>query len=82
MVTTVSVTTVTTVTAIAAMGLEAVVSSAAAIALIMFLGSRELALAHGSGISERLGRYLMIGIVPLLLVFSAGVVLQIVQILR
>jgi hypothetical protein len=81
MVTTVSVTTVTTVTAIAAMGLSAAVSAAAAVALITLLASRELAVAHGASLSARLGRYLTIGIGPLLLVFSAVVVLRIMQIL-
>ena len=81
MVTTVSVTTVTTVTTIAAMGLTAAVSMAAAVVLILLLSSRELALATGTGFSARLGRFLTIGIGPLLLVFSAVVVLKIVTIL-
>ena len=81
MVTTVSTTTVTTITAIAAMGLTATLSIAATVLLIFFLSTRELASTRGSGFSLRISRFLIIGIVPLLITFAVITVIQIVGIL-
>jgi hypothetical protein len=81
MVTTVSTTTVTTVTAIAAMGLTAAISIATASILVFFLTTKELATAKGSGFSSRLGRFLSIGTVPLLMAFAVIMVVKIVQVL-
>ena len=81
MITTVSITTVTTVTTIAAMGLTAAVSIATAGFLVFFLTTKELATAKGSGFSLRLGRFLSISIVPLLMAFAVIIVMKIVQVL-
>ena len=81
MVTTVSTTTVTTVTAIAAMGLTAAISIATACILAFFLTTKELAMAKGSGFSSRLGRYLSISIVPLLMTFAVIMVMKIIEVL-
>ena len=81
MVTTVSTTTVTTITAIAAMGLTATLSIAATVLLIFFLSTRELASTRGSGFPLRISRFLIIGIVPLLITFAVITVIQIVGIL-
>jgi hypothetical protein len=81
MVTTVSTTTVTTVTAIAAMGLTAAISIATAGILVFFLTTKELAAAKGSGFSSRLGRYLSISIVPLLMAFAVIMVMKITEVL-
>ena len=81
MVTTVSTTTVTTVTAIAAMGLTAVISVATASILVFFLTTKELAIANGSGFSLRLGRFLSISIVPLLMAFAMIMVMRIIQVI-
>tara|TARA_B100001971_G_C17747763_1_gene313903 strand:+ start:226 stop:474 length:249 start_codon:yes stop_codon:yes gene_type:complete len=80
MVTTVSTTTVTTVTTIAAMGLTAVLSMSAAIILMLFLSTKELASVGISGFSMRVARYLSIGIVPLAMVFAVIVVVKIIEV--
>tara|TARA_Y100000294_G_C8291168_1_gene230847 strand:+ start:99 stop:347 length:249 start_codon:yes stop_codon:yes gene_type:complete len=80
MVTTVSTTTVTTVTTIAAMGLTAVLSMAAAIILMLFLSTKELAGVGISGFSMRVARFLSIGIVPLAMVFAVIVVVKIIEV--
>ncbi len=81
MVTTISTTTVTTVTMIAAMGLTAAISMAAAVILVLFLSTKELASAGKSDISMHIGRFLGIGIVPLLVVFAVIVVVKIIEVL-
>jgi len=79
MVSTVSTTTVTTVTAIASMGLTAAISVAAVSILVLFLATREVAIAKGSGFSWRLGHFLSIGILPLLIAFVVIVVMKIAE---
>ena len=81
MVTTVSTTTVTTITTIAAMGLTAAISMAAAVILVLFLGTKELASAGSSDFSLRVARFLGIGIVPLILVFAVIMVVKIIEVL-
>lgn len=81
MITTVSTTTVTTVTTIAAMGLAAAISMAAAVILVLFLGTKELAGAGSSGFSLRVARFLGIGIVPLIIVFAVIMVVKIIEVL-
>lgn len=81
MVTTVSTTTVTTVTAIAAMGLTAAIGMAAAVILILFLSTKELASAGSSRFSLRVARFLSIGIMPLAMVFAVIVVVKIIELL-
>jgi hypothetical protein len=81
MVTTVSTTTVTTVTTIAAMGLTAAISMAAAVILVLFLSTKELASAGKSAVSMHVTRFLGIGIVPLLVVFAVTMVVKIIEVL-
>ena len=81
MISTVTISTITTVSTIAALGLTATISIAAAIALIVFLSSRELASAGGGSKSMRVGRYLSIGIIPLLMAFAAFVGVRIAEVL-
>ncbi len=76
-----TVTTVTTVTAIAALGLTASISVAAVITLILFLTSRELAVAGRSRFSLRLAKFATVGILPLVLAFAAIVAIRIAEIL-
>ena len=81
MVSTVTTTTVTTVTTIAALGFTATISMAAVIALVAFLGVREMA-SHSSLASSRLiARFLSVGVVPLVMTFVVSVVVQIAAIL-
>ena len=81
MISTVTISTITTISTIAALGLTATVSIVAAVALIVFLTSRELASARGGSTSARVGRYLGVGIIPLLMAFAAFVGIQIFEIL-
>jgi len=81
MVTTVSTTTVTTVTTIAAMGLTAAISMAAAVILVLFLSTKELAGAGSSGFSLRVSRFFSIGIAPLIIVFAVTMVVKIIEVL-
>ncbi len=81
MISTVTISTITTISTIAALGLTATVSIAAAVALIVFLSSRELASASGSSTSMRVGRYLSVGIIPLLMAFAAFVGVKIAELL-
>jgi hypothetical protein len=81
MVSTVSTTTVAAVTTIVAMGLAATVSIATVGVLIFFLTTKELATAKVSGFSSRLGRFLSIGAVPLLMAFAVIMIVKIIQVL-
>ncbi len=46
----------------------------AAIVLILFLAARELAGVSGSAMAERVGRYLLVPIIPLLALYAVLVV--------
>jgi hypothetical protein len=81
MISTVTISTITTISTIAALGLTATVSIVAAVALIVFLSGRELASARGGSTSMRVGRYLSVGIIPLLMAFAAFVGVKIVEVL-
>ena len=81
MISTVTVTTVTTITSIAAMGLTASISIAAIVTLIIFLTTKELAGSGGSSYSIRIGRFLSVGITPLLIAFTAVVVVKLFEVL-
>ena len=81
MISTVTVTTVTSITTIAALGLTAVISIAAVVTLIAFLTTKELAGSSGNGSSMRIGRFLSVGIVPLLMAFAAVVVVKLFEVL-
>ena len=81
MISTVTISTITTISTIAALGLTATVSIIAVVALIAFLSSRELAGASESRTSVRVGRYLSVGIIPLLMAFAAFVGVKIFEVL-
>ena len=81
MITTVTITTVTTVITIAALGLTAAMSIAAVVILIAFLTTKELAGSGGNGYSIRVGRFLSVGIIPLLMAFAVVVVVKIFEVL-
>ena len=81
MITMISTTTVTTVTAIAAMGLTVTLSIAATMLLILLLSTRELVSTRGSGIHMRISKFLIIGIVPLLMTFAVITFIQIALVL-
>lgn len=81
MISTVTVTTITTITTIAALGLTAAISIAAIITLIAFLTTKELASAGGSSSSMRVGKYLSVGVIPLLMAFAAVVGVKIAEVL-
>jgi hypothetical protein len=63
------------------MGLTAAISIATASILVFFLATREVAMAKGSGFSWRLGHFLSIGILPLMVAFIVIVVMKIVEML-
>ena len=81
MITTVTITTVTTVITIAALGLTAAMSIAAVVILIAFLTTKELAGSGGNSSSLRVGRFLSVGIIPLLMAFAVVVVVKIAEVL-
>ena len=74
---------ITTVTAntITAMGMATVLGIASAVTLIAFLTARELVSIRGNGSSQRIGRFLSVGITPLLMVFVALVAITIAGVL-
>jgi len=76
-----TVTTVTTVTTIAALGLTAAISIATVVLLMLFLTTKELAGASGSGFSLRIARFASVGILPLVMAFAVIVVIKIVEVL-
>ncbi len=86
MISTVTVTTITTISTItttstiAAMGMAVALSIAVTITLIAFLTTKELIGVREDGSSQRIGRFLNVGIIPLLLVFAAIVAIAIVEI--
>ena len=76
-----TVTTVTTVTAIATLGFTTAIGIAAAVGLIIFLATRELASAGNTGFSLKLARFIGVGILPLAIAFAAVVAVKIAEIL-
>ena len=62
-------------------GFGMVLGVVAVIALVAFLGIRELATARGGSRSRFLARSLDIGIVPLIIVFAVIVVMAVVNII-
>ncbi len=72
-----TVTTVTTVTTIAALGLTAAISIATVVLLMLFLTTKELAGASGSGFSLRIAKFVSVGILPLVMAFAVIVVIKI-----
>lgn len=71
--------TMTTMATMAAITLPHSVGIAVAIALIILLAAKELASAYGGPRLKLLGRYIVIPIIPLLLLFAVIVVTEIIQ---
>ena len=76
-----TITTISSVTAVAGIGLATALSAVATISLISFLTARELLSAGTTHSSQRAGRFMSVGIVPLLLVFAAVVAAAIAEVL-
>ena len=80
MISTITTTAITSVSSIAVLGLSAGISIAVVVALVAFLTTKELASSGGSS-SMRIGRFLSVGIIPLLMVFTVVVAGKITEIL-
>ncbi len=80
-ITTISTVTTSSVTTTAALGMAAALSIAAAITLIGLLTTKELVSIRGDSSSQRIGRFLSVGITPLLMVFVALVAITIAGVL-
>ena len=80
MISTVTTTTTTTVTS-ASIALGAALGVAAVVSLIAFLAMRELATASEGPRLKTFGRYLSVGIVPLAIAFAVIVVMKILDVL-
>ncbi|MFC1984250.1 hypothetical protein ACFLVO_04505 [Chloroflexota bacterium] len=76
-----TVTTVSTVTTIAGLGLTGAISTAMAILLILFLTTKELAGASRTGFSSRIAKFASVGILPLVMVFTVIVFMEIAEVL-
>ncbi|MFC1874071.1 hypothetical protein ACFLYX_02080 [Chloroflexota bacterium] len=73
---------VTSVTTIAALGITTVLGAAAAITLMVFLATRELANANRrSTIALRIAKFAGVGILPLIMAFATVVIVEITKIL-
>lgn len=81
MVTTVSVSTITTITTIAAMGVLSGVITSGMVFLVSLLSTRELFVANGNQTSARIGRYVVMAIIPLLISFFVIMSIQIIRII-
>ena len=82
MISTVTVTTISTITSVtttAAVGMVAVFSIAATLALFVFLSARELVSIRSDGQSQRIRRFLGVGIIPLLMAFVSALIFSVVQ---
>ena len=79
MISTVTTSTVTTVTTMIGFGMA--LGLVAVIALIAFLGIRELATASEGGTQRLLAKSLDIGIVPLIIAFAMIIAMEMVEIL-
>ena len=76
-----TVTTTTTTVTTASIAIVAAIGVVAVVMLVSFLATRELATASEGPRFKRLGRYLNVGIIPLLMVFGMIVVMKISEIL-
>ena len=76
-----TVTAISSITAVSGMGIATALSVVATISLIAFLTTRELLSASATHSSQRAGRFISVGIVPLLLVFAAVVAAAIAEVL-
>jgi len=85
MISTVTVSTISTISTISstitAVGMAAALSIVATVTLISFLTARELVSVRATGSSQRIGRFLSVGIAPLLVVFAAVVATAIADVL-
>jgi len=79
MISTVTISTVTTVTTMIGFGMA--LGLVAVIALIAFLGARELANASEGSTHRLLAKSLDIGIVPLIIAFAMIIAMEMVEIL-
>ena len=70
MITTVTVTTITAMTGLEVAG---VFGAVATVALIALLTTSALVSVRANGLSQRMGRFLNVGIIPLMMVFAAAV---------
>lgn len=70
MVSTVTVSSVTTVTTVTSLSMMAVVSLVAIISLVSLLVSKELVAVSSNQTARLMTRYLNVGVVPLLMVFT------------
>ena len=77
MVSTVTTSTITAVTTIAAMGLGFVIGIAAVVVLVAFLTVKELVSISQFPHFRLLGRYLNVGVLPLVIAFGAIVVVKV-----
>ena len=76
-----TVTAAVTVTAIATLGLTTVIGAVAAITLMVFLATRELASTSRSGIALRIARFASVGILPLIMAFATVFIVEITKVL-
>ncbi len=76
-----TVTAVSSITAASSVGLATALSIVATISLIAFLTTRELLSVSATHSSQRVGRFMSVGIIPLLLVFAAVVATAIAELL-
>ena len=72
---------VTTVSTIAAVGMATALSVAATVTLISFLTTKEIVSVRTDGSSQRIGKFLNVAIVPLLMVFVAAVITLTIELL-
>lgn len=80
MISTVTVTTVSTITTIAGLGMAAALSIAAIVTLISLLMTKEFVSVRADGSWQRIGKFLNVGIVPLLMAFTVVVILAIIEV--
>ena len=69
---------VTTISTIAAVGMATALSVVATVTLISFLSTKQIVSTRVDGSSQRIGRFLNVAIVPLLMVFAAAIAAAIV----
>ena len=66
-----------TVTTVASLEVAVILSIVATITLVALLTTKELVGMRGGGSSQRIGRFLNVGIIPLLMVFAAMIAITI-----
>ncbi len=81
MISTVTVSTISTITTMTGLEVAGVFGAVATVALIVLLTTSALVSVRASGFSQRMGRFLNVGIVPLLMVLTATVATAVATIL-